>query len=425
MSNEQEDKSNNLLNYYVGDFEGSLRHGRGTFYYASGAIYKGEWAENTKHGVGSYIDESGTVLQGNFIKDRLQETTSLQDPLQKFLENEEKPMLLKERLSNVLMRHNSVLRDTFSLYSSNLKKEETSTFPSLFKAMFIHQVRQLCYDANIVQCKLGLAQIDWLLQPGETAWDDSFDIHKRDRQIIFREFCDFIIILAKSKFCNEDCLLDDKVDKLVRLHLAPVLAKDCEGASCILKNVDALQTVFDGYAPQLQKLFYETLRGVGTSDGTILLRSLDLFAQRYKPQWGLQRERLLFALIKELYQCDIGIGDDGAIFLNTDINYIKFQVAIYIYATTIKDQGANIEPFIMLNNFIKEVILPNLSTDLETLLDEDIVPNLPNINTKGNDRNGLGKGPHSMPGSKRSTPREGKLPQGAKSAPQTPLRKKI
>ncbi|KAI5060020.1 hypothetical protein GOP47_0024440 [Adiantum capillus-veneris] len=354
MSNELEDNSNHLLNYYVGEYERGLRHGKGTFYYASGAIYKGEWAENKKNGVGCFIDESGMVLRGNFFKDRLQETLSLTDPLEAYLENEENPALLKERLSNVLLRHNSVLRDIYTHYS-NSTKEENLTSPSPSKAMFLHQVWQLCYDANVVQCELGLAQIDWLLRPTETSWDDSSKIHKRDRQIIFREFRGAVITLAKTKFCSEDSLLDDK---------------------------------------------------------------------RYKPQWGLQRERLLCALIKGLYQCDIGFGDDGAMYLDNDINFMEFQVAIYIYATAIKDQGANSEPLIMLNSFIKEAVIPNLSIDLDTLLNEDTIPNLPNINTKGADRNSPGKGARSVPGSKRSTPREGKLPQGAKSAPQTPLRKK-
>lgn len=35
-----------LSNQYTGDFVQGQRHGRGTFYYASGAIYEGEWSNN-------------------------------------------------------------------------------------------------------------------------------------------------------------------------------------------------------------------------------------------------------------------------------------------------------------------------------------------------------------------------------------------
>lgn len=39
-----------LRNEYTGDFVQGLRHGQGSFYYASGALYKGEWKDNKKHG---------------------------------------------------------------------------------------------------------------------------------------------------------------------------------------------------------------------------------------------------------------------------------------------------------------------------------------------------------------------------------------
>uniref|UniRef100_A0A3P8RLX9 Radial spoke head component 1 n=1 Tax=Amphiprion percula TaxID=161767 RepID=A0A3P8RLX9_AMPPE len=37
-------------NHYKGDFIHVQRHGQGTFYYASGAIYEGEWRNCKKHG---------------------------------------------------------------------------------------------------------------------------------------------------------------------------------------------------------------------------------------------------------------------------------------------------------------------------------------------------------------------------------------
>lgn len=35
-----------LSNQYTGNFVQGLRHGRGTFYHASGAVYEGEWLDN-------------------------------------------------------------------------------------------------------------------------------------------------------------------------------------------------------------------------------------------------------------------------------------------------------------------------------------------------------------------------------------------
>jgi len=41
-----------------------LRHGHGTFYYATGAKYVGEWMNNMKHGNGKYIFKNGLVFEG-------------------------------------------------------------------------------------------------------------------------------------------------------------------------------------------------------------------------------------------------------------------------------------------------------------------------------------------------------------------------
>lgn len=40
-----------LRNEYIGEFVNGCRHGRGKFYYASGAVYEGEWVCNKKHGM--------------------------------------------------------------------------------------------------------------------------------------------------------------------------------------------------------------------------------------------------------------------------------------------------------------------------------------------------------------------------------------
>jgi hypothetical protein len=79
------------------------------------------------------------------------------------------------------------------------------------------------------------------------------------------------------------------------------------------------------------------------------------------------------------------------------------------------------EAMIMVNSLIKETIVPNLSTSLDSLMDEDAIPTLPALNV-AKDPKDLGS--KSMPGSKRSTPREGKNRGAMKSAPQTPQKKK-
>ncbi|XP_021042888.1 radial spoke head 10 homolog B [Mus pahari] len=60
-----------LRNEYIGEFVNGLRHGKGTFYYASGAMYEGEWASNKKHGRGRMTFKNGRVYEGLFSNDHI------------------------------------------------------------------------------------------------------------------------------------------------------------------------------------------------------------------------------------------------------------------------------------------------------------------------------------------------------------------
>ncbi|XP_047232322.1 radial spoke head 10 homolog B isoform X3 [Girardinichthys multiradiatus] len=56
-------------NQYQGEFFKGRRHGKGTFYYAGGAIYTGEWRNNKKHGKGKLTAGSGRVFECKFDED--------------------------------------------------------------------------------------------------------------------------------------------------------------------------------------------------------------------------------------------------------------------------------------------------------------------------------------------------------------------
>ncbi len=51
-------------------FKDGQRHGYGTLYYATGAIYEGEWQLEQKHGRGVFTFEDGTVFDGMFADDQ-------------------------------------------------------------------------------------------------------------------------------------------------------------------------------------------------------------------------------------------------------------------------------------------------------------------------------------------------------------------
>lgn len=60
-----------LRNEYVGEFVNGLRHGRGKFFYASGAVYDGEWENGRKSGWGKFIFNNGRVFEGQFDNDHM------------------------------------------------------------------------------------------------------------------------------------------------------------------------------------------------------------------------------------------------------------------------------------------------------------------------------------------------------------------
>ncbi|XP_063670033.1 radial spoke head 10 homolog B isoform X8 [Pan troglodytes] len=60
-----------LRNEYIGEFVNGYRHGRGKFYYASGAMYDGEWVSNKKHGMGRLTFKNGRVYEGAFSNDHI------------------------------------------------------------------------------------------------------------------------------------------------------------------------------------------------------------------------------------------------------------------------------------------------------------------------------------------------------------------
>ncbi|XP_058425278.1 radial spoke head 10 homolog B-like [Diceros bicornis minor] len=75
-----------LRNEYIGEFVNGDRHGRGKFYYASGAVYEGEWVSNKKHGMGRLTFKNGRVYDGLFSNDHIAESPSLEAELASYLD---------------------------------------------------------------------------------------------------------------------------------------------------------------------------------------------------------------------------------------------------------------------------------------------------------------------------------------------------
>ena len=53
-------------NVYEGQFQGSLKHGAGTFTYADGAVFEGDYQNGLMHGQGIYTWANGNVFEGAY-----------------------------------------------------------------------------------------------------------------------------------------------------------------------------------------------------------------------------------------------------------------------------------------------------------------------------------------------------------------------
>ncbi|KAJ7563437.1 hypothetical protein O6H91_03G110000 [Diphasiastrum complanatum] len=324
-----EDKSI-LLNSYLGEFDRGVRHGHGTFFYASGAIFKGEWEKDLKEGPGVLIYEDGRMHAGIFHANHYKVTPGsnlfMKEPLDLILELEDNISTMKQKIGDLLLRYNAILIRIFTLYSSNGLKESETTFLWRSRAMFFEQLWRLCHDARIVEPGFGLAQIDVLLRSTSNSWDCFSDVHSPKRQLLFREFFESLVKLAKHK-CKSNMSLEEKVDAFLKVYLLPLMATPFRESDYGLLESKLVQDVYHEYQLELDIFFYQTLRETGTTDGTVKISSLVQFFRRYKQLVALQNE-LCKNLSCALYYTEFKEGEDDTDFVHLDLNYKEFQLSL-------------------------------------------------------------------------------------------------
>jgi hypothetical protein len=194
-----------LRNRYVGYWLNGLRHGKGTFYYSNGSKYEGDWSENFKHGQGVFTFEDGTEYDGPFEKDRMinrhvgnqvsdsptktkksDKTDGLaespktkasnqamkdpeQNPFKKLIDItdlidfEANPAEVEKECQNILLRHNSELKNWYQIYAKKIevtKREESFS-------MTLRQVWRFLRDCEIAGIDSTLAQFDRVYNSGK------------------------------------------------------------------------------------------------------------------------------------------------------------------------------------------------------------------------------------------------------------------
>lgn len=113
-------------NRYLGEFKDSLRNGKGTFYYANGAVYKGQWENNLKNGQGTFTSRDGRVYESEFREGSIYQngqlfvptpSISLSFSLDGLLAPSESADEVMNSLCNIYVRFLPKLRALYQQYS--------------------------------------------------------------------------------------------------------------------------------------------------------------------------------------------------------------------------------------------------------------------------------------------------------------------
>ncbi|CAH1773311.1 unnamed protein product, partial [Owenia fusiformis] len=312
-----------MRNMYDGDFVKGLRHGSGSFLYANGARYEGEWNNNMKHGKGKFVFKNGRVYEGTFDKDHIlefpnftidgsatpdltqirtrtplpMENMSVQSNESKntmgpTLQLELQHLLMelddrdKEEESSqvmyVMMRHISGLRQVYNFYSA-LGYDDSPDNTFIMNRM---QFWRFMKDSKFHTYGYTLTDIDRLLAKGN-ANIEPLDIHNPFGQILFREFVNYMIVIAYYLYHEDVEEIEEKspilASCLVRLINQNIIKYSCKVKGYIYgetrRAVNALvhmDQAYEVYKALLSK------RKVTPYDPTMRMREFLYMVKDYK-----------------------------------------------------------------------------------------------------------------------------------------------
>ncbi|KAM9831864.1 radial spoke head 10 homolog B [Neosynchiropus ocellatus] len=229
-------------NRYTGEFLMGKRHGRGTFYYASGAIYEGEWRNNRKHGPGKFTSKDCHVYEGEFVDDQLADlsgsraltphcaltmtgnTQSVLDTdmtlsIAPFLENfpESKRETEHRQVEFVILRYNRELRAIYTWYS---RLGRTQTPDNIFQLSHIQRWR-LLKDCHIHHHGYSLTQLDRLVREQSNIKENS----SPSSTLLLRRLLSYLVIISyhiyKEEMLSERHILAACLTKLLTHSILP------------------------------------------------------------------------------------------------------------------------------------------------------------------------------------------------------------
>ncbi|XP_031699771.1 radial spoke head 10 homolog B isoform X1 [Anarrhichthys ocellatus] len=195
-------------NRYTGDFVQGQRHGPGTLYYASGAIYEEEWRRDEKHGKAKFTFEDGHVVEGEFVDDQMMAhilngnnaptalpgssilRTDMPLNIERLLEKipERKRGSELKQVEFVVLRHVAALRSVYSFYS-RLGHAHSPDNTFLLSSL---QFWRLLKDCNIHHHGITLMQMDHFIREDATP----AEVHSPFTSILLHRLLSCLVIVA-------------------------------------------------------------------------------------------------------------------------------------------------------------------------------------------------------------------------------------
>jgi len=350
-----------LRNEYVGDFCQSLRHGKGKFFFASGAVYSGEWLDNKKHGWGKFIFKNGRVFEGQFENDHMVEhpefITDGSESLDAANIQSRSPICTNEsssqgilnmnvfgpgvsldlscilkdfkieqhidvmqQLSHLLLRNVSVLRRIYCFYSAlGHHNSPDNTF-----VMTRLQFWRFLKDCKIHQDDYSLSKIDCILTCGSGE-----NIHDPSEKILLREFLNSLVVLSyiifKEKYVdgNDVSILSKCFRKLLDEH---ILENSCKVGGYFLYDPQHAATAFT-YIDKCLQIYHASCkpRTKAPFDSIMTLREF-LFLLK---DFGLLGSQLSTSTVFEVLSSDNpSVITEGCFNIGMEITYIEFFEAL-------------------------------------------------------------------------------------------------
>ncbi|XP_074640296.1 radial spoke head 10 homolog B-like [Tubulanus polymorphus] len=352
-----------MRNMYEGQFVRGLRHGYGVFYYANGARYEGDWKDNMKQGNGKFIFKNGRVYEGVFERDHIVEypsfsidgmntpdmtlirtrtplpmenmsvhsnlsqntmSPSIQVEVDRLLQ--EFPDIDREEEAKqvlfVMMRYMTKLRKIYNFYSS-LGYEESPDNTFIMNRMqfwrFLKDCKLHHHDVTLIEMDRYIAKM--------SSGEDIEKIHTPDRQILFREFAQYLVVLAYVIY-HEQHEENECEEPVMAWCFSKIISDDILRNACAVgghfyyeprRAVNALVHVDQAYEVY-KSLCTPTKRN--PNEKTLNMRQFLFMLKDYKL---INEDLTAKAIVNTLATDDCSIKDgEGAINLELEMTFLEF-----------------------------------------------------------------------------------------------------